>query len=123
MVVVSSGHFTSEQLNYPVTFVSDHDNFVTDLRQIGESDVSAKLAQGVFAGKHKSWAEQWLQEAQTHGQVVRDMETLALAREANVIASKSLSTSKSAKNAAWLAAVVAVCALVISLLALFADGH
>jgi hypothetical protein len=104
--------------------MSEFEDFTASLALLGEAEVRKKLAQSVWANKRKSWAEHWLQskeaEQVAHNQaatLLQGTEDSAIAKKANEIAQDNLAATRSAKNAAWVAAVAAIIAAVFAALA------
>lgn len=106
--------------------MSEFEEFNATLQSLGEDDVRTKLAQGVYANKRKSWAENWLRAKEASHAAETEAAALSLAgegnvtaREANNIAKENLKAVKSARNAAWAAAIAAIiaaaCAVITSL--------
>jgi len=103
--------------------MSEFEEFTKSLETLGEDDVRAKLSQGVWANRRKSWANDWLRANEASRAEEKEAATLSLAeegntaaREANKIARDNLRAVKSAKNAAWAAAVAAIIAAVCAVI-------
>ena len=96
--------------------MSDYHEFIAILIELGEAKVRVNLADGLWANRRKSWAEQWLRGEELKLDVATKVAGVSSAREANVIAQLSLNAARSAKNAAWVAALAAVIAAVVAVL-------
>jgi hypothetical protein len=103
--------------------MGDYELFIASLASLGEVEVGAKLAQGVWANEHKSWAEQWLRAKVAEREAENAMASIATAREANVIAASNARSARSAKSAAWVAALAAVVAEICAVLVIAAHKH
>ena len=99
--------------------MSDYHEFIAGLVELGEAKVRANLAQGIWANRRKSWAERWLHDEELKLSAATKVAGVSSAREANAIAQSSLNTARSAKTAAWVAALSVVIAAVVALLVYF----
>jgi len=93
-----------------------YDEFVATLASLGETEVRARLAQGVWASRHKTWAEQWLHAKGVEQDRRNQGATISSAQDANATSQASLKVARSARNAAWVAACAAVVAAVVAVL-------
>lgn len=94
-----------------------YDQFIAMLASLGETEVRARLAQGVWANRRKTWAEQWLLAKGVEQDRSSQGATISSAQEANATARASFKVARSAKNAAWVAAFAAVIAAIFAVLA------
>lgn len=98
-----------------------YDQFIAMLASLGEAEVRARLAQGVWANRRKTWAEQWLLAKDVEQDRSSRGASISSAQEANATARASLKVARSAKNAAWVAAFAAVIAAIFAALAYVAS--
>lgn len=94
--------------------MSEYDEFIASLQVLGESDVRSKLSQGVWASKRKQWVEDWLSQAESSRQEIKDETALSISKEANSIAKSALRVSKFALISAVVAAILGVVATLIA---------
>jgi hypothetical protein len=97
--------------------VNDFEELIAMLESQGVAEVRARLSQGVWANRRKSWVEDWLRKKEGEHEAEGKAEALLIAmegnitaQEANKIAQDNLHAMKSAKNAAWIAAIAAIVA-------------
>lgn len=102
--------------------MGDYEQFVASLASLGEAEVSTKLAQGVWANRHKDWAVAWLRARAAERDSSNTKSALETAQEANTIAAANLRASRSSKNAAWVAAIAAVVAAICAVVAIVYAG-
>lgn len=100
--------------------MGEYEEFVENLSALGETEVRSKLAQGVWANKHRSWADSWLRDAQASRVAEIAAAGVNAAKEANAIARKSVAAARSSRIAAWVAAWAAIAAAAVAVVALVA---
>jgi len=61
--------------------MSDYQEFIAGLVELGEAEVRAGLAQGIWANRRKSWAEQWLRDQEFKLDVAAKAAGISSARE------------------------------------------
>lgn len=81
--------------------MAEHDEFLTSLDEMGEEQVKRVLARGAWNQRRTRWAQGWLE-------AVNDTRSERSNRE-------SLTIARSAKNAAWAAAIAAMIAIPIAI--------
>lgn len=92
--------------------------YKAEFEEKGEEKVKTELASGQYGNKtdpsypKACYAKIWLEEKETNRQEVIKREEISIAKEANQI-------SKSAKNAAWLALIISVISILMSIFTLF----
>ena len=100
---------------------TSRDEFWGKLEDIGEDEVSARLAQGTFGSDTKPLVNEWLRIKRQGRLDATSSESLRIARETLSTANDALSTAKedlraarSEKNATWTAAIAAIIAAAIA---------
>ena len=94
--------------------MSEFDEFIASLSTLGVDEVRSRLSRGSWANRRKSWAQDWL-SAQGSARVdTREEETLAIAKEANRIASEQATAAARSARWAMYAAIIAAIAAAIA---------
>ena len=104
--------------------LSDYEPFIKSLEPLDDETILSKISSGVWSAQNKQWASDFLNKRSSYKRNAREEETLAIAKDANRIASEALiearSSSKSAREQArwamW-AAIIATIAIIIAAMA------
>jgi hypothetical protein len=97
--------------------MDEFEKFIETLVALGEEEVRRKLSQGVWANRHKTWAQDWIDNLDASRATDRAEKDLALSAEANDIARSALGVAKSAKTISIVAMILsAVVAIVVAVI-------
>lgn len=101
------------------------DEMFRKCEELGEAKVRENLNSNVWNSGKRNHAEEWLRQVEVRRaqdvlsrQESREIESIKIAREANSIALSARDDARSAKCAAWVAAIFAVVAIIVMVIEL-----
>jgi len=96
--------------------ITDIEKFFSELAIIGESNVRTRLAQGIYGQNKIPLIHEWLRKEEEKRINLATSRAESAASRAEVATLEQLRIARSAKNAAWIAAIVAIIGITISII-------
>ena len=97
--------------------LSDYEPFIKSLEPLDDETILSKISSDVWSAQKKQWASDFLNKRSSCKRNAREEETLAIAKDANRIASEALKIAREQARWAMWAAIIATIAIIIAAMA------